>query len=338
MLQKTTAVERYLLERICGGALVPHQRIPSQQQLMNRCSCSRTTVVRALKNLTCSGHISSRKGSGAFVRPGPYGGEIKSLTIVGENSENSPMFPFSEMLFSLDTGGLPVQWISNHFALENVIDCFQPGQAVLWLLPSENQILLMRYLKQKGFPQLLINRSYEDFDNICTEVRESLQEGLTWLLQEAGSDLAFLSQQPGSRRPYLNERIIAFYETCLECGARLSPKAIFKQDYTNLAESFENIGRKLFAEAGFPRSIFIMNYELAVPTVLCASRYGLALGRDYTMLTFDTVPELTGQKGIAMMRQPLSFFRQSIEKWLQIAGDQNRPRFEFRRKTDLILP
>lgn len=336
MLEKTTAVERYLLERISGGALVPHQRIPSQQQLMNRCSCSRTTVVRALKNLTSSGHISARKGSGAFVRPGPYGSEIKSLVIIGENSENSPMFPFSEMLFSLNTGSLPVQWVSNHFAMGNASDCFQPGQAVIWLLPSENQVLLMRYLKQKGFPQLLINRSYEDFDNICTEVRESLHEGLTWLLQEAGPDLAFLSKLPGISRPYLNERIIAFYETCLECGARLSPKAIFKQDYTNLADSFDHIGRKLFAESGFPRSIFVMNYELAVPTVLCAARYGLTLGKDYTMLTFDTVSELTGQKGIAMMRQPLNFFRQSIEAWLQIAGKTDRTRFEARRKTDLI--
>ncbi|NMA42978.1 MAG: GntR family transcriptional regulator [Oligosphaeraceae bacterium] len=336
MLQKTTAVERYLLERITDGTLVPRQRIPSQQQLMDRCTCSRTTVVRALKNLARSGHISSRKGSGAFVRPGPYGSEIKSLVIIGENRENSPMFPFSEMLFSLDTGDLPVRWISNNFALGNASDYFQPGQAIIWLLPSENQVLLMRYLRQKGFPQLLINRSYEDFDYICTEVRESLEEGLTWLLQESGPELAFLSKLPGSRSPYLNERIIAFYEVCLELGAILSPKAIFKQDYTNLADCFENIGRKLFAEPNFPRSIFVMSYELAVPTVLCAARYGLALEKDYTLLIFDIAPELIGQKGIAMMRQPLHFFRQSIEKWLQIADTPDRPRFAARRKTDLV--
>lgn len=336
MLQKTTAVERYLLERISDGTLVPHQRIPSQQQLMNRCSCSRTTVVRALKNLTSSGHISSRKGSGAFVRPGPYGSEIKSLVIIGDNRENSPMFPFSEMLFSLDTGDLPVRWVSNDFAMGNANDYFQPGQAILWLLPSENQVLLMRHLKQKGLPQLLINRSYEDFDYICTEVRESLEEGLTWLLQESGPELAFLSKLPGSRSPYLNERIIAFYEICLELGAKLSPNAIFKQDFTDLAGSFEKIGRKLFAVPGFPRSIFVMNYDLAVPTVLCAARYGLALGKDYTLLIFDMASELIGQKGIAMMRQPMNFFRQSIEGWLQIADKPERPRFEARRKTDLI--
>ena len=138
-----------------------------------------------------------RKGSGAFVRPELYS-EIKSLVIIGDNRENSPMFPFSEMLFSLDTGDLPVRWVSNDFAMGNANDYFQPGQAILWLLPSENQVLLMRHLKQKGLPQLLINRSYEDFDYICTEVRESLEEGLTWLLQESGPELAFLSKLPGS--------------------------------------------------------------------------------------------------------------------------------------------
>jgi len=337
MLSKTMAVERYLLERIAGGVLAPHARIPSQQQLMSRCGCSRTTVIRAVNNLIRSGHIRSRKGSGSFVRPGPYSNGIREIVIVGENSENSPRYPFSEMLFSLNTGTLPVHWIDNRFALDNAEHFFMPGQAVIWLLPSESQILLMRYLKDKGLPQLLINRRYEEFDNICTDAREGLREGLAWLLIEAGRDIAFISHAPDSRRPYLDERIIAFYETCFETGANLAPKALFKLDFSKLAERFDDIGRQLFDSDRIPRGIFVMNYELVVPTVLCASRYGLTLGKDYFLLTFDMVPELSGQKGIAMMRQPLRFFRQGIEQWLQLADSPERDRFELRRKTDLIV-
>ena len=78
-----------------------------------------------------------------------------------------------------------------------------------------------------------------------------------------------------------------------------------------------------------------MNYDLAVPPCLCRPLW-FGIGKGLYLLTFDIASELIGQKGIAMMRQPMNFFRQSIEGWLQIADKPERPRFEARRKTDLI--
>ncbi len=336
MLSKTLVVERYLMDLIENGTLSANAPLPSQQQLMVRCGCSRTIVVRALEHLRSSGYIYSRKGVGSFVVSGGRSSRVREIVVIGERGEVLSLYPFSEILFRLDCGKLPVRWITERFANDNAHSFFVPGQAVIWLLPRESLLTLMYFLRSKGMPQLLVNRSYDDFDCVYTDALAGLREGLAHLINKAEREIAFISRVPDSSRPYLWERTIAFYEACLAVEAKLSPDAVFRRTFSNPPGDFAEIGRELFRSSRSLRGIFAMEHDLVPYVLMTASQYGLTPGKDYFLLTFDTPVSIGSQKGIITMVQPMEFFRQSIEQWLQLIGNKTEKRLVFREKTTLV--
>ncbi len=162
MFTKTAAIEQYLLERIGSGACPPQTRLPSQQQLMRQFDCSRVTVLRALRRLERTGVLYAQKGRGTFVRQSaPSPGGITEIVVIGDYLENSPFYPFAEMLAQVNTGGLPLRLLYTRDLPRSLETRFHPGQAILWMLPRESQRIYMEYLRDKGLPQLLINRRYD---------------------------------------------------------------------------------------------------------------------------------------------------------------------------------
>ena len=333
MFTKTEIIEQYLLKEIISGKQQPGTRIPSQTKLMNKFSCSRTTVERAIARLVQSGHLVSCQGAGTFVQTIPRN-TIREILIIGYNG---PMYPFSEAFFGLDSSsGVPARWIDPLYTLENLSHLTQPDHAVIWCLPAEDQIMLIKYLKSRNVPQLLINRNYGDFDRIETDIRASLREGLQWLMSHAGREIAFITRTPSVQRPYLAERLIAFHELCFEYGANLPSGSICNMDFKNLTDCFKLIGERLFEYRQIPKGIFVMDFDLVIPTLMCASKYGLKAGRDFFILTFDRIPDLHDTKGIAMMCQAYSLFREQILQWTVRLKTGSRIPFQMAIKTLLL--
>ncbi len=334
MFSKTEIVEQHLLNEILSGNRKPGAKIPSQAKLMNKFGFSRTTVERAVARLTAAGYLNSRQGGGTFVRSGSCGGAIREVVIIGYNG---PMYPFSEVFFNIDTGGRPLRWLDPLYASDNIATLTQPGVAVIWVLPKVSQMLLMEHLKARGIAQLVINRDFGGIDRVCTDSEASIREGLNWLMIEAGREIAFICHKESVLRPYQAERIITFYELCFEFGVILSPESIFNLEFTKFTECFERIGAKLFARPRVPRGIFVMNYELVIPTLMCASGYGLKMGRDFFLLTFDKVPGLEDSGGAAMICQSYRLFRQSVERWLRRIDSGDRKPFDEKIKATLEI-
>ncbi|MFW5692903.1 MAG: GntR family transcriptional regulator, partial [Thermoguttaceae bacterium] len=69
---KYRRVYEHLRERIDQGMYQAGQRVPSEAQLVRRFDVSRTTVIRALRDLESAGMLQRRRGAGSFVaeRPG----------------------------------------------------------------------------------------------------------------------------------------------------------------------------------------------------------------------------------------------------------------------------
>lgn len=61
-------VKKYVLERIQSGRWRPDQRVPSENQLVERLGVSRMTINRALRELTQDGHLVRIHGVGTFVK------------------------------------------------------------------------------------------------------------------------------------------------------------------------------------------------------------------------------------------------------------------------------
>lgn len=330
MLSKTAVIQQYLLEGIKAGHYKNEGKLPSQIQVMRHFNCSRTTVLRAFNNLKKDGLIQGQRGSGTFINHASNVHAIQEVIVIGENKINSPMFPFSEMLFSVNMGNLPIRWIDKVFAEANAENFFHRGQAVIWLLPTLKNFQLLDYLKARNIPQLIINRKFEDYDYIAMDPKTSLRNGLSWLLIESGRDIGFITREPNMLFPYMGERIMAFYETCLELHANLASEAIAMGTFDNIISDIDEIGRRFFDRPDPIKGIFVMEYGLVLPIVLCAKKYNIQLGKNLHILTFDFVQELQGQPGLAQMMQPYYLFKQNIEDWLRLIKN-NSEQSKFQR-------
>ena len=67
-LNRVDEVARELMTRIRSGELAPHMRLPSEQTMALQFGVSRTVVREAIARLKNEGLVTTRQGSGAFVR------------------------------------------------------------------------------------------------------------------------------------------------------------------------------------------------------------------------------------------------------------------------------
>jgi GntR family transcriptional repressor for pyruvate dehydrogenase complex len=67
-LNRVDEVARELMSRIRSGELQPHMRLPSEQTMAAQFGVSRTVIREAIARLKNEGLITTRQGSGAFVR------------------------------------------------------------------------------------------------------------------------------------------------------------------------------------------------------------------------------------------------------------------------------
>jgi GntR family transcriptional repressor for pyruvate dehydrogenase complex len=67
-LNRVDEVTRELTTRIRSGELQPQMRLPSEQTMAAEFGVSRTVIREAIARLKNEGLVSTRQGSGAFVR------------------------------------------------------------------------------------------------------------------------------------------------------------------------------------------------------------------------------------------------------------------------------
>lgn len=83
----TSQLVRTLTERIASGALRPGDKLPSEQELIEQFSVSRTVVREAISSLRAAGLVTTQQGVGAFVLQAaaePFRIDENSLDLIKE--------------------------------------------------------------------------------------------------------------------------------------------------------------------------------------------------------------------------------------------------------------
>ena len=335
MLSKTLQVEGYLREGILHGTFPLGKKIPSRSQLCRRFNCSRTVIERAVDILIRDGLLAGQKGSGTYVRNARQtDGQIRKLKLIPYFRSQPDQFSDLSSL-NFDDLQISVEWIPARRSQMELESLCLPGTAVITDRPQIFQLPLLEKLRQRNIPVLLLNRDYDGFDHIITDPRSSIREGISWLLIEAGRDIAFVSRRPTVSRPYIAERVLSFYESAIELGARLRSDWCLSKKFEEFTGDVAEIGRSLFGSPQIPKGIFILNQEIVLPVVNCGQGYGLTPGKDYKLLTFDYIPALAGYSGIAMMKQPELLYEKEIRRWLKNVNEKRA--FQSALKTDLKI-
>ena len=335
MKTKTASVEQYLLGKINSGEFPPDSKIPSQFKLMQQFKCSRIIIQRALKNLIDAGFLQSSRGSGTFVRPGPYGDTLREIIIISEYAGPSNHYPFSGMLLNLNIPDIPVRWINQQFLSRNSERFFTPGQVVIWVLPAESQIMMMHQLRQRGIPQLLINRNYGEFNSISIDSWASIAEGLQTITRDGEKKVAVITPFPSETSPYLTDRLMAFYEGCFQHGITIPAGWIVKHDADGTKELDKQL-EELYGISGFPRKIFLPHEKLLTGVILFASKHNLVLGKDYEILVFTQGNAVPPQAGLYMLHQPIELFRSGVEEFILRTAAGDKSPYQQKLKTQLL--
>ncbi|MDD5697785.1 MAG: GntR family transcriptional regulator [Victivallaceae bacterium] len=336
MLSKVEIIKSKLIANIKDGIFRVGESITSRNKLCRKYNYSRTTVDRAIRELTASGYLGSCQGSRTYVISDKPIERPQRLFVISSFAGLHSGEAVRDLFFPKIEFKIPLIGLLEEAVANNLNRLCQPGVAVIWITPCMESIHLMDYLAKTGVPQILINRKYADYDYVATDAKNSIKEGLSWLMIEAGRDIAFISYRASTDKPYLYERIIAFYESCVELGAHLNPDAVFSRDFSDIPSEIAEVGQALFAGGKPPKGIFVMHQALTLPLVTVAQTYGFIPGRDYKLLTFDYIKELGNYAGIAMLKQQLEQLYHEAVRWL--ADNPAKPHEPFKKeiKTELI--
>lgn len=328
MANRTEDVIHYIMHEIRSGNCPAGSRISSQMVLTRKLNCSRTTVERGIARLISAGVLESRRGSGTFVCDQPRTSTVAEVTVITGAVDHSLRTSFVDMFLNLDTGELPIRWITEETALTNISDFKRRRTAVISYMPDPPQLMLLEELKSLNVPVLIINRTFEGFDYVATDTEASLREGISWLLGKAGGNAAMISYIPNQNRPYLAERIICIYELCMEFGINLPPERIIKHNFAESAAASEAmIADLLFRNRKNPLAVILPNCELGKYCLNAAASCGKVCGKDFFLLSFDSVYADGAQPaGTGALHQNYAQFRPRIEEWIrQITTGISKP-------------
>ena len=338
MISKVDILKEKIIGEISSGKIKSGELLPSRHQYMRRYNCARGTIDAAISSLAKDGFVFSRQGGGTYVAERSSTHKIQHICIM-DTSEVSDVIDSGLQSGNL-AGECQSTIPSTVYAVDDAyvhLEKFsRPGNGVVWVRPSYNFFMAMNYLADMGIPQLLIGRSYGDFDFITTDAKQSIKEGLEYL-RGITSEIAFVSDKNDPDRPYIAERQIAFYQSCIELNIRIRGEWIFDLDTKSFSSEIARIGRRLFLREDYPRGIFLENIQMAVPLLTFAEANGKTLGRDFHFLLFDQEPNLMNRPGISMLRQKWDTMGGKVIEWIKVKNADAEKEFKEKIKTDLII-
>ncbi len=319
MLSKIEILKSKILADMKAGRLKKGDPLPSRNQYMRRFGCARGSIDAAMASLIQSGHLYARRGSGTFVAEVTRPAEVRTVFVL------QTMSPSHHGVYRPNTASLIVDKLQNkvrcqlYSQTESAAHCekmMMPGSVVIWLRPPYEHLALMRQLDNAGTPQLLVGRSYAHFSHVSTDPTPAIRKGLEWLIAEGGRDLCYITTFNDSDRPYIAERQIAFYESCLELGITPDMNHVYKRAFDNVSRDINEVGAMIFKTGSAHRAIFLAEIVAAPAFMTYARAVGKEPGRDFHLLIFDEAPGFREEEGIAMLRQRWFEMEQFCIHWV----------------------
>ncbi len=196
-----------LRERIASGEIAAHQPIPSERQLEQLYSVSRTTIRQAIDLLVRQGFLYREHGRGTFVSPQKLQKGISELTSFTEDMKQRGMLPGQKIL-EIKQVKLPEkirQKLELPAGLPDVLyverlrlgDKLPMGLQTSYTLLPEGQTITRQELEAAGSIYQILQ---EKFHLIPTEADETLEVTLA-----TPREASLLQIKPGSP-PLLSER------------------------------------------------------------------------------------------------------------------------------------
>ena len=319
-LSKVDTLKLKIIEDITLGVLQPGDKVYSRHQFMRRFTCSRGSIDKAVAALVKDGFLFSRQGAGTFVasrkKTTAKTERVYLIGSFGRRSAYSQIFQSGSLAAELqkNVDCFLCDYSDVNVNLENIT---RAGSAVIWDHPGPDQLMIMSYLQQMGVRQILVHRSFGDYENITIDYKAGISEGLDWLLKWT-NEIAFFTTRTNTSQPYIAERLLCFFELAI-CKDIKVPSSWFFNDIERTDDSFKKVEEqalKIFKSNNPPKAVYA-DYCMHAPSIISAAQdCGLKPGRDFRLLAFDYEAVLAKMEGVAMIRQDMSVFKKYLVEWV----------------------
>jgi len=319
MISKVDILKKRILDDIRQGRLKPDDALYSRHQFMKRFGCSRGSIDTAVKELIAEGYLYGRQGAGTYVANlRPLGTEISRVFVV-ENfckSYTADDLTYTSYLVSEIQRRMPCLLYRADEISVNLRHIVRAGSAVIWVRPSLDKMMLIDYLTSARIPQIIIGRRYGNYDYIDTDSRSGLADGLSWLKQHAGPEIAFVARAYNTNFPYIAERQIDFYETCTDLRLTVKPNWRQVSKFDHPEDDLNAVAEALFGGSCCPRGLYVDYCDIVAKLINLAGRRGKFVGRDFFLLAFDRIPELENVPGAGFLAQQFRGLEDCAVSWV----------------------
>lgn len=297
-----------LRQLILSGEWEPHQRLPSEPELVEQLGVSRTTVRQSLAAAQRERLIYRVAGKGTFVETHPTAETPRLVGFVIPHFRSS--FD-SDLLLGVEqvlkARGYQVLFCNSERRLEEenrVLAGLLRDRVegiVIWPVYSDDLSRELYRLSVRDFPMVLLDRTFPYLETDCVLV-DNVGGGCAatrHLLQLGHRRIAFLA------RPFLHllpiaERLAGYRQAMREAGLEALPPMLAGEAYEPdtggaLRAYGEASGSDIealmeqLAQPNRPTAIFAMNDLMALQVLRAAARVGLSVPGDLSVVGFDNL-------------------------------------------------
>jgi hypothetical protein len=306
---------------------------------MRKYQCARGSIDAAISALTSNGFVYSRQGSGTFVSPTNGVTQITEIHVIDNFTTSRPSGDEGEsgqLAASLQSEWPCYLWHRNEVAI-NMPKIMKPGSAVIWIRPSYSHLMMMQHLENAGIPQLLIGRTFSRFDYVTTDAKAGIKNGLEWLTSTSGTkNITFIHEHNHPDFPFVAERQIAFYESCVELGIKLKPDSIIDLPLIDPGTEIGNTAKQLFLGENCPKAIFLTYIQIAFSLITLAEAFGKKPGKDFHILVFDRDLSLMKRAGVGMLYQRWDKMASLAVEWIHTVSKTGEYNFKKLLEPELL--
>lgn len=337
-----------LRQRILGGSWAPHERLPSEPELVNQLGVSRATVRKAFEAAEREGLLYRVAGKGTFVEARPTAGRRRLVGFVipqFRSTFDSHLLLGVEQM--LKGEGYQVLFCNSERRLDEenrllaglVRDRVEG--IIIWPVQSDDLSRELFRLSVRGFPLVLMDRAfpYLEADCVLAENVGGARAATEHLIELGHQQIAFLA------RPHLHllpitERLAGYRQALRDAGLEpLSPLLVGAPDesgtgytlhaYTNASGAEIEALRAALTRPDRPTAIFAMNDLMALMALKAATLEGLAVPGALSIVGFDDL-DVVSQLEVPLTtvaQNPLEMGAAAAQLLLErLAGYRGAPR------------
>lgn len=317
-------VQRFIQNRIEQGELQPHERIPTEKELMDQFQVSRITVVNALASLVKEGIIYRVPGRGSFVaEPQSTAVQTNEPETVSDHANQEPasLGDAPNHRLKLRTVGFVMPTLNDYFEIRiinaikqtlkerglQLIIAFSGGSKEqeesqireflamgvegLLLFPVDEDLYNEEILSLKvnRFPFVLIDRYLPGVEThfVCSDNRLGAKMAVQHLMELGHRQIAICTDAYRETMS-VQDRIHGYMDAYQESGAMINP-ALILTDFTVPKDPEAMMQSELaqYVNSGLATAFIALNGQLGIYLKQIAENLGYRVPEQISIINFD---------------------------------------------------